>query len=182
MLYMDKGKLETILGLRGISLNLLAEKCGISRQSIYNMFEDIPVFNTTFEKIRKYLNIDYRVITSDSTLAQEIIKSAPDRIKIASYVLVNAAEELEADLLSFNSHGINKFGPRIDWNFAIYFRKKDMHERLSKLRQDLSEKVSPYSIEIINLNRAPLWLKLVIKSCYIRFYGNTPEELLFKNN
>lgn len=181
VLYLDRHKLETILGLRGITINKLATDCGISRQSIYNMLEDTPVFNTTFEKIRKYLNLDFRAITSDSTLAQEIIKHAPDRIKLASYVLANFSEEIKTDLLLFNSVGHNKFGPRNDWNFAIYFQKKENNEKLKSLRQELIEKVLPYNIEIINLNRAPLWLKLIIKNNYTRLVGNTPEDVLFRS-
>lgn len=143
------------------------------------MYENTPVFNTTFEKIRQFLNADFRAITSDSTLAHEIIKKAPDRIKIAAYVLNNFAENNEADLLIFNSGNIDKYGNKFDWNFAFYFNKKGNENKLMSLRQELINKCDPYSIEIINLNRAPLWFKLIVKNNYIRLYGHTPENKLF---
>lgn len=179
MLYLDKFKLETVLSSRGTSLNKLAKTCGISRQSIYNMIENQPVFNTTFEKIRQFLSVDYRAITSDSTVAHEIMKHAPDRIKIAAYVLSRFAEECNSDLILYNSEGKGRFGQKFDWNFAIYFKKIDHEKKLQVTRQELIERTSPYQIEIINLNRAPLWLKIIIKNNYIRLYGNTPENTLF---
>lgn len=179
MLYLDKFKLETILKSRGTSINKLADSCGISRQSIYNMFESMPVFNTTFDKIRKNLSVDYRAITSDSTLAHEIIKNAPDKIKIAAYVLNSFAEGNDANLLIFNSGSVNKYGNTFDWNFALHFNKRDNEKKLMSLRQEITDNTAPYHIEIINLNRAPLWFKLIIKGNYIRLYGHTPEEKLF---
>lgn len=145
------------------------------------MHEDIPVFNTTFEKIRQFLNVDYRALTADSTVANEIMKSAPDRIKIAAYLLSSFAEEHSADLLLFDSEGRSKFGRKFDWNFAVYFKKKDADDKLKSLRQELIERTSPYYVEIINLGRAPLWLKLIIKNNYVRFYGNSTEDILFSN-
>lgn len=179
MLFLDKLKLETVLGTRGLTMNKLAEACSISRQSIYNMCESIPVFNSTFEKIRRYLNVDYRAITSDSTVAHEIMKQAPDRIKIAAYVLNNFAEETNSDLLLFNSEGKSKFGQNFDWNFALYFNRKDVDKKLQVMRQDLVDRTAPYYFELINLNKAPLWFKMIIKNNYIRLYGNTPEKTLF---
>lgn len=179
MLFLDKFKLETFLRSKGISINKLADSCGISRQSIYNMYESLPVFNTTFEKIRQYLNVDFRAITSDSTLAHEIMKKAPDKIKISAYVLNQFSENNNADLLLFNSGSNDKFGKRFDWNFAVYFCKKDNEKKLYSLRQEIIDKCAPYNIEIVNLNRAPLWFKLIIKNNYIRLYGHTPEEKLF---
>jgi len=179
MLFLDKFRLESILSARGISINKLAESCGISRQSIYNMYNDTPVFNTTFEKIRQFLNVDYRALARDSTVAQEIMKQAPDRIKIAAYLLTNFVEERRGDLLFFSSEGRGKYGQKFDWNFGIYLKKEAPEESIAKIRQDLIERVSPYTLEIINLNRAPLWLKLIIKSNYVRLFGNTSEDKLF---
>ena len=179
MLFLDKFKLETILSRRGISINRLAEQCGISRQSIYNMYEESSVFNTSFEKIREFLDVDYRAVTSDSTVAHEIMKKAPDRIKMAAYLLSNFSQETTSDLLLFSSSGKNKYGRNFDWNFAISFKKNKFDDKLQKIRQDLIERTSPYNLEIINLNRAPLWLKLIVKNSYIRLYGNRPEEEMF---
>jgi hypothetical protein len=146
------------------------------------MYADMPVFNTTFEKIRKYLSVDYRAVTADSTLAQEIIKEAPDKIKIAAYVLNSFAENNDANLILFNSGEFDKFGGKFNWYFALHFNKKDSETKLMSLRQDIIDNSSPYYIEIINLNRAPLWFKLIIKNNYIRLYGNTPEDKLFFSN
>jgi hypothetical protein len=107
------------------------------------------------------------------------MKTAPDRIKIAAYLLSNFAQENNADLLFFSSQGKGKLGKNFDWNFAIYFRKKELDNKLSVIRQELLERTSPYHLEIINLNSAPLWMKIIIKNNYIRFSGNTPEEQLF---
>ena len=179
MLVLDKSKLERALGSRNLSINRLAEVCGVSRQSIYNMCDETTVFNTTFEKIRKFLGVDYRAITSDSTLAQEILKSAPDRIKIASYILTDFSQNANADLLLFKSEGVGRFGTNHDWSFAVSFTKKDVEKKLSLIRQQLIEKTAPFRVEIVNLNKAPMWLRLVIKDNYVRLYGNTAEETLF---
>lgn len=179
MLFLDKFRLETILKSRGLSLNKLSDSCGISRQTIYNMFEEFPVFNTTFEKIREFLNVDYRAITVDSTVAHEIIKKAPDRIKIAAYVLTNFAQETKSDLLLFSSEGKTKFGKNFDWNFAIKYKNKEVEKKIPEIRQDLIERVAPYHIEIIDLNKAQFWFKLIVKNNYIRLYGNSSEEILF---
>jgi len=150
VLYLDKFKFETILRSRGTSINKLAESCGISRQSIYNMYENSPVFNTTFEKIRQFLNVDFRAISSDQTLAHEIMKKAPDKIKISAYVLNQFAENNEACLLLFNSGEMDKFGKKFHWNFAVHFNKKENEKKLMALRQEIVDKCSPYNIEIIN--------------------------------
>lgn len=179
MLFIDRYKLESILSSRGLSINKLAIAAGVSRQSIYNMYEETPVFNTTFEKIRQYLNVDFRAISSDSTLAQEILKKSPDKIKIASYILTEFARDNNADLLLFNTSGTGKYGTNHDWNFAFYFRKDFNQNKFSVLRQQLLEKASPFRVEIFNLGAAPLWLRLLIKNNYIRLLGNTPEDVLF---
>lgn len=179
MLYLDKARLETILGARGLSINKLAENCAISRQSIYNMFESTPVFNSSFEKIRQFLNVDYRAITSDKSIPYELLKNSPDRIKIATYKLFEFSKNSQADLLHFGSNDAGKFGLKHDWNFALYFSKKDREKDLSVLRQKLIDDVSPYAINIINLNAAPIWMKLIIKDNYVRLLGYTKEDALF---
>lgn len=181
MLYLDKGRLETILSSRNLTINKIAELCSISRQTIYNMCDSTTVFNTTFEKIREYLNIDYRAITTDKSVAFEVLKNAPERIKIASYKLFEFVAENNSDLLIFSKNNNGKYGINNDWNFGIFFPKKEDIKGLKILNQKLSDRVAPYSINIININSAPLWLKLIIKSHYIRLAGNTPEELLFSS-
>ncbi len=179
MLYLDKLKLESILKTRGVSVNKLSDYCGISRQSIYNMFEDSSVFNSTFEKIRQFLNVDYRVLTSDRTLAFEAMKRAPDRIKVISYQLFEFAKKYKADLLLFSSNDIGKFGPKPDWNFAVYFPRAPKEKELGILRQKLFDSAFPYRIDIVNLNAAPLWYKLMIQEQYVRLHGYTDEKALF---
>lgn len=143
------------------------------------MFEETPVFNSSFEKIRRFLNIDYRAITSDKSLAVEALKIAPDRIKIASYKLFEFAKRHNADLLLFSSNSGGKFGVKSDWNFALHFLQADKEKDLNVIRQKLIDEVTPYSINIINLNKSPLWFKLLVKGTYIRLLGHTDEARLF---
>lgn len=178
MLYLDKAKLEVVLSSRGTSINKLAGACGISRQSIYNMFEN-TVFNSSFDKIRRYLNVDYGAITSNISLANEVMKTAPDRITMVAHKLTEFVERYQADLLLFGSNDVGKYGPRPDWNFAVFFPDREKDKELRIIRQELSDQAAPYHINIINLNRAPLWLKLVIKERFVRLFGNTGDDLLF---
>lgn len=182
MLYLDKSRLESILSTRGLTLNSLAELCSISRQSIYNMFESTSVFNTTFEKIRQYLSIDYRAITTDKSVAFEIIKKSPGKIKIAAYKLFEYSKNNSADLLLFGSNYFGKFGFNHEWNFAIYFNKIIGDNKLNILRQELIDGTFPYTINLINLNSAPFWIKLIIKEKYIRLAGYTEEGVLFSSS
>lgn len=179
VLYLDKTRLEAILTMRGLTINKLAELCSISRQSIYNMFDSSTVFNSTFEKIRKLLNCDYRAITSDKSLAFEVLKTAPDKIKVSSYKLFEFAKNNHADLLLFSSNNTGKYGKRPEWDFAVYFQKKEQDKELKILGQKLNDDVVPYSINLININGAPIWLKQIIKNQYIRLYGHTSEDLIF---
>ncbi|MBI2092916.1 MAG: nucleotidyltransferase domain-containing protein [Deltaproteobacteria bacterium] len=173
MLYLDKAKLNVFLKSNGLNIARLAKRCGVSRQSIYNMLGGETVFNTIFERIVTYLNIHYSMITEEMKHADFITESFPDKIKLAALKLSAFAEKNSADLILFGSRAAGKKGIRHDFDFAINFHKKANDKGLKLLRQSIMDGVFPYRIDVVNLNSAPEWFKASIKGdiVYLRKEG-----------
>jgi AcrR family transcriptional regulator len=173
MLFLDKTKLNALLKSNGLNIAKLAKHCGVSRQSIYNMFGKETVFNTTFERLVAYLNIHYSTITEETELASFIAKSFPDKIKLAALKLSAFAVKNSADLILFGSRAAGKKGLRHDFDFAVNFHKKANDKGLKLLRQSIIDSVFPYRIDVVSLNSAPEWFKASIKDdiVYLRKEG-----------
>lgn len=172
MLYLDRNKFEAILTQKGLSINRLASACGISRQSLYNMLDITTIFKSSFEKVVKELNIDYKELVREASRADEILKKAPGRIKRAVLELSNFAEAYNAHLLLIENINSVKYGRRAEWSFGVYFPEKDKHPELQALRQELVEATTPYTISITNLNRTPYWYLKSIEAAALAIGGD----------
>jgi len=117
MLYVDKKRLEDVLSKKNISLNALANTCGVSRQSIYQMFEERSVFNTSFEKILKFLNCSHEDLVRKAGGIEEYVKSLPPFIRSTISELHAFAEKQDANLYVLFPSGKGRFGFLRDWTF-----------------------------------------------------------------
>lgn len=174
MLYLEKKKLEKVLKARGLNMSQLSKLCGVSRQSIYNMFGKTSVFNTVFEKILVHLAVDHNKITVGQSREGLIIKTFPDKIAKTAAKLSAFAGQTHADLLLFGSRAKGKRGFRTDWDFAVRFHKSNEDKKLKLLKQQCIEESFPFRIDIINLNLAPAWFKDSISDdcIYLRKEGD----------
>lgn len=172
MLYLDEEKLNAVLMARGMTISQLAHQCGISRQSVYDMFSKKPVFNSTFVKILNHLGINYDQVTEsrDNTL----LRTMPMRIQKAVMSLIQFCDAHNAGLVLFGSRARGKSGVIPDWDFGVYSSKLFDQRAFSVLKQKLMDEVFPNRIDIVNLNVAPSWFLESIVSDYIQIHGKHP--------
>lgn len=158
MLILDKDKLNFAIKRRGFSLNQLAVKSQVSRQSIYNMLKGGSVFNTTFEKIIDCLGVGYEDVTiGRNEYAAAVMKKAPKIIQSIALELSVFAEENNAAFFLFGSKARGETNNRADWDFGISKLGKKMRRKFIILKQALIEKAFPYRIDIVDMNQAPQW-------------------------
>ncbi|PIR17833.1 MAG: hypothetical protein COV46_02585 [Deltaproteobacteria bacterium CG11_big_fil_rev_8_21_14_0_20_49_13] len=167
MFFLSKKKLNEVISKRGESVSSLAKTCGISRQSIYNMFGKTSVFNTTFEKILKQLCVEPEDITERHDNVSFFVQKFPDKIKKIILKLSEFAAENHADLMLFGSRALGKAGIRSDWDFALYFNKANKDKEFRKFKQLLMEDAFPYRVDIVNLNNAPEWFLSSVEKNFI---------------
>lgn len=179
MLYLDKKRLDDVLVQKNTTLNGLANACGISRQSIYQMFEERSVFNTSFEKMLKFLNCSHEDLTRDTDSLDEFIRIVPPYIRGIISELHAFSEKNETDLYILFPNGKGRFGFSKDWTFGLYFTKKDRERKMSTTRQEILNRAAPYRIEIVNLSRAPTWYLTSAKDGHIKVFGTTSDETVF---
>lgn len=184
MLYLSKKKLEEVLAKRGSSASMLAKECGISRQSIYNMFGKTSVFNTSFEKILKYLNVNLEEITEQRDRVSFLVQKFPNKINKIILELTEFASKNSADLILFGSRASGKMGITSDWDFALYFKRANKDKELKKIKQAIVEEAFPYRVDIVNLNNAPEWFLSSISNniIYLRKeVGNDGKKTLISH-
>ena len=201
MLFLNKEALNSLLDQKGLSLSALARQSGISRQSLYNMFDDDTVFNVPFERILKALNVNYQTITYEKTLAEKLLEDAPSPIQKVLFSLIDFCQQHKASLALFGSRARGKKGVRVDWDFGIHFSPPKAPARprsqirkaggdqplagagmtdctttencraLNVLKGLLKEEAFPYRVDIVNLNQAPNWFRKTVDKEYVLLYG-----------
>lgn len=172
MLYLGEDKLNAWLSSRGMTLSQLARDCGVSRQSIYDMFGKKPVFNSTFVKILSHLGVDYDQLTE--THDDVLLRTMPVRIQKAVIRLIQFCDSHLAGLILFGSRVRGKGGIGPDWDFGVYSQRPVDPRALSVLKQKLMDEVFPNRIDIVNLNVAPSWFLESIAEDYIQVHGKHP--------
>lgn len=168
MLVLDKNKLENSLRGRGKSLSKFASDCGISRQSLYNMFAGKSIFSTSFEKILNELGVSFDEVVAQTSRFDSIMLEAPYKIKKIALKLEEYARTNGADLFLIGSRVRGKKGIRSDWDFAVYFRHGKKPKGFSLFKQDQLDMAFPYRIDIVCLNDAPTWFLNSIADSNIR--------------
>lgn len=175
----DRSKLEGVLTKRGVNLSQFAKECGISRQSLYNMFKGDSVFAVPFEKLVDYLGIDpFELLRSESPV-EKVLADAPRAIREAVDELVNYAVEERADLFLIGSRASGKAGERSDWDFGIYFHDGRWRDELASLKMRISDIAFPYSVDLVNLFAAPDWFKRSVGGDALRLAGSTGTDIIF---
>lgn len=169
MLYLDEEKLNAVLVARGMSISQLAQQCGISRQSVYDMFSKKPVFNSTFVKILNHLGIHHDQLTESRDNA--LLRTMPMRIQKAVMSLIQFCDAHNAGLILFGSRARGKGGVSPDWDFGVYSIKPFDQRSFSILKQKLLDEVFPNRIDVVNLNVAPLWFLESIVTDHIQIHG-----------
>ncbi|MCP5464888.1 MAG: nucleotidyltransferase domain-containing protein [Deltaproteobacteria bacterium] len=164
MLYLDQNNLLEEAKRQGLSLSALAKKAGISRQSLYDMFEKKTVFNTPFQKILNILRVDPQNITRSSFSKVKIYEEAPPSIQNVMRMLLSYCQENKADLYLFGSRARGKKGIRSDWDFAINFKIHKKPKNFSTFKEQVIESAFPYRIDLICQNDAPEWFLEAIKN------------------
>ena len=173
MLIIERQRLEKILNSKGLNLSDLAKECGISRKSLYDMFEGDTIFTTPFKKVLSFLNIEFEEVTKNETSLSPILKEAPANIIKILLQLQTFAKEKNASLFLFGSRARGKKGIRADWDFAIYFMDKKRVKNFASFKEKLTDKAFPYSIDIVVLNDAPDWFIDSISNEAILIEGKT---------
>lgn len=172
MLYLDEEKLNAILGARGMTLSQLAQRCGISRQSVYDMFSKKPVFNSTFVKILNHLGVNHDQLSESRD--NVLLRTMPMRVQKAVMRLIQFCDAHNAGLILFGSRARGKSGISPDWDFGVYSSKLFDQRAFSVLKQKLMDEVFPNRIDIVNLNVAPHWFLESIVSGHIQIHGKHP--------
>lgn len=154
---LDREKLTDLLGKRRLNLRLLAQKAGISRQSLYSLLKGGTIYNQPFLKLVTWLNLDPEAITSRDDPVRCLTRSAPERIQKVMLRLEEFVRNHDASLCLFGSRARGRKETGLDWDFGIYFHNKNQDGELRKLKRALEERAFPYQIDVVNLNGAPPW-------------------------
>lgn len=172
MLYLDEEKLNAVLLARGMTISQLAQQCGISRQSVYDMLSKKPVFNSTFVKILSQLGVGHDQITQSRDNA--LLRTMPMRVQKAVMSLIQFCDAHNAGLILFGSRARGKSGISPDWDFGVYSQKLFDQRTFSVLKQKLMDEAFPNRIDIVNLNVAPSWFLESIVGDHIQIHGKYP--------
>jgi transcriptional regulator with XRE-family HTH domain len=182
MIMVDRKRLEILLTGLGLNLSQLAKSCGISRRSLYEMFEGRAIFSTPLEKVLNFLNIGPADILKKRSRLETTLAGAPQNIIKTTLRLQEFAEANNADLFLIGSRAKGKIGNRADWDFAFFFKAKHDHSKFVSFKQDMIDRAFPYKIDIVLLNNAPEWFLSSASEGAVRITGNTPIETIFGNN
>jgi AcrR family transcriptional regulator len=172
MLYLDEDMLNRLLAGRRMTLSRLAKECGISRQSVYDMLGNKPVFNSSFVRILEYLGVDYDQITQSRHNA--VLHNMPVRIQKAVMALIQFCDAHQAGLVLFGSRARGKGGVQADWDFGIYAVRYLDPRAFSMLKLKLMDDAFPNRIDVVNLNVAPPWFLESIADDHIQIHGRLP--------
>lgn len=157
VIVLDRKKLGLELKARGISLSRFAAECGISRQSLYDMFNGGSIFSVPFSKVLSYTGLAFEDLVSKGSKFESIISGAPEGIRKATLYLQKFSEKHNASLFLIGSRARGKRGPRADWDFAIYFSDKRRRRSLALIKQRMEDIAFPHRIDLVDLNSAPRW-------------------------
>ncbi len=176
---LDREKLEKVMISSGLNLAGLAKECGISRRSIYDMFEGRSIFSVPFEKLLKKLGVSALAVTNTQTTISEIFADAPPAILKVALRLEEFAKTNSADLFLFGSRARGKKGIRADWDFAFSFSSDEAPESFASFKQEMLDRAFPYRIDIVLLNNAPEWFLSSVRENAVRIAGVTPLKKIF---
>lgn len=174
MLYLDKLRLKQQASQHGWSIAELAKQAGVSRQSLYNMLGRNPVFNTSFAKILQVLRVPYQAITTEASVADALLADAPETIRKIVLTLIDFCRAHNAALLLFGSRVRGKSGPRVDWDFAIWFHGTSPDRAFRSRKRIAHDAAFPYRLDLIHLNQAPAWFRNTVDQSHIVLYGTYP--------
>lgn len=174
MLYLSKEKLRAVAVRRGLSVAETARMAGISRQSLYNMFRETPVFNSSFAKLLRALAVSYQELTDDRANADRLMAGAPAPVQRVALRLTEFCRRHRAVLLLIGSRVRGKTGPQVDWDFAVWFRGTGRDRALRICKQALRDAAFPYRVDIVNLNQAPAWFRDSVDRSHLVLYGIYP--------
>lgn len=175
----DRRKFEALLKSRRLGLSSFAASCGISRQSLYNMFEGRSIFSTTFEKVLSTLDVDFDQITSRAPAIGDIFARAPASIQKTAAVIHEFAANNKADLFLIGSRAKGKEGVRADWDFGIFFPSPRGRKNFVRLKTRVEDISFPHRVDIADLNEAPEWFLSSVSKDAIRMAGKTPLDEIF---
>lgn len=179
MIAIDRQRFEAMLKRRGMSISVFADRCGISRQSLYNMFQGKSIFSTTFEKVLKALGVDFEEIVARPRKLEGILERAPAAVQKAVLSLEEFATEKNADLFLIGSRARGKRGVRADWDFGIFFPSSFERREFVKLKQRVEDTSFPHRVDVVNLGEAPEWFLSSASKDAVRVSGTTPHEMVF---
>lgn len=182
MLVLDRKKLDGVARPLGFTLNRLAGACGISRQSVYNMFKGKYVLSTPLEKILKTLKVDLSDVTTSVGEARSILQTAPGGIREACSTLEDYAVDEGADLFLIGSRARGRKGVRSDWDFAIYFPDGMHRPKLAGIKFKASDAAFPHRLDVVCLNFAPAWFLASIMESAVRISGTSDLSEVFETS
>lgn len=174
-------KLQKVLLDKHLKLTAFAKEAGISRQSLYNMFEGTSVLRAPFQKILDYLQLPIEAVLEREEGSNAHFKTMPLRIRQTALELAQFAKEKKAAVVLFGSRAREKKGGcQSDWDFGVFFHhpNKKQENQLRLLKQKCIEVAFPYRIDIVILNRAPDWFLETVAENYICLEGTLSKERL----
>lgn len=157
MLQVDQEKLMRLLDARRVSLNGFAKACGVSRQSIYNMFRGKSVLSVPFEKVLLTLGVGFEEIVAGARAPARMFEEMPKKVKEALHLLKEYALRTKASLYLIGSRARGKKGTRADWDFAFRFSSGKRPDDFVALKNRAADVAFPYPIDIVDISSSPDW-------------------------
>lgn len=171
MLLLSRDKLNKMLKKKGLSLAKFARSCGISRQSLYNMFRGRSVLSAPMEKLLLSLGVGLEDVVKKSVTTTKVLNEAPEQIKKVRLLLENYAKKYDASLFLIGSRARGKKGITSDWDFAFYFPSVKRPDDYAVTKYRAIDAAFPYRIDVVNLNDAPGWFLQSIEEDSILLFG-----------
>ncbi|MBI4197331.1 MAG: nucleotidyltransferase domain-containing protein [Deltaproteobacteria bacterium] len=177
MQILSRPRLQKLLGERRLTLSKMARECAISRQSLYKMLAGMPIYNTPFLKLIQFLRVEPEEVTEESSVETLFLRMAPLKIQKTALELIQFCKKHQATLLLFGSQARGTKGIGSDWDFGVYFHKKDANRDLRRLKQNLQDRAFPYRIDVVNLGQAPSWFLEGVRKDRFLLEGEWPKSL-----
>ncbi|MBI2083184.1 MAG: nucleotidyltransferase domain-containing protein [Deltaproteobacteria bacterium] len=164
---------ERLLKLGFRSLSEFASKNKIHRNTLQNLLSGKSVFCASFQKIVSSLELDpLELIVPSSTTSHAPLKKM-DELKTIIAHLVQANEKMAIVLIGSRAKGKEK--KYSDWDLGIFGYPEPILDRaylkLKGLVDEMSENLV-WIVDLVNLNRAPIWFLENLDNKVIFLDGN----------
>lgn len=170
-------KLQTILRSRKRSLRTVLSASGVSPNAFFTLKRKKEILPKSLLRVARELQVPPGSLLRDPSRPEF---SAPAPVRKAVELLSAFAERQGAILFWFGSRAKEGGEERAhsDWDFGILGSSSSPVRELSAVKTEAEEAAWPYSIDFVDLRRAPRWFLRSIEGDAVPISGNLTRLVL----